>query len=154
MAGNGGKKWPVGHMPAVHSSQSSLCAYELQKCNQTWPSRSACYSWERHHSGGPGVILHCTNSEDLDLFLGRIICTPLGLKCKGHGSKILEERIVLAHKGRFFCTEISESRCSSVAITLEGSTAQHSTAVCHAKLQRLGICIMNANFPSLPTYPK
>lgn len=84
MTGNEEKKRPLGRGPALHSSQCSLCASELEKCAHGGSSRCFKQTWSTtflgwHRSGGPGMILRCPKSKNLRVFLGVIICTLLSL---------------------------------------------------------------------------
>lgn len=153
MTGNEEKKWPLGRGPAFHSSQSSLCASELQKCAHDGTSGHFQQTWSTtflgwHRSGGPGMIPHCTNSKNLQVFLGIIICTLLSLKYEGCGRKILEGHGVFQPIKRGF------NGYGSRVWWILGSCNTgrgHSRAVCQANLQRLGIHIINAHSPSLQT---
>lgn len=153
MTGNEEKKWPLGRGPAFHSSQLSLCASELQKCAHDGTSGHLQQTWSTtflgwHRSGGPGMIPHCTNSKNLQVFLGIIICTLLSLKYEGCGRKILEGHGVFQPIKRGF----NGYRSRVWWILGSWNTGKgHSRAVCQANLQRLGIHIINAHFPSLQT---
>lgn len=158
MTGNGGKKWPVGHTPAVHSSQLSLCAYELQKWATMalqpdvtltlcplllgatplrWTrSDPALHKLPRPWSFSRKNYLYSTQSETQGMWKQNIG----GTHC------------VLAHKSRFFCTRVSESGCSSAAVTLEGSTARHSCL--SGKTAKVGNLHSKCRFPISPNLPE
>lgn len=92
------------------------------------------------------MILHCRNSQNLRVFLG--ICTLLSLEYEGCGRKIWEEHGVFLPIKRGF--NGYGSRAWWILSSCNTGRG-HSRAACQADLQRPGICIINAIFPSLQT---